>query len=126
MRSGLVALSGAALIFVACSETPVQPSRVAAGVSSDVLGSSSGLQIIPPSVFPPIELAPGGVSSKELASRSASSMGYTPGDIKYWGGGVIHTQRVVAIYYSATKVYGNAPKPGSITAGAADASLVGY
>jgi len=87
---------------------------------------SSGLVIIPPKVYAPIELPANGLSYSELKARTASSMGYTPGDIRYWNGGVIHTQKLAAIYYGATPIYKNGPTPGTFGAGSNDGSLVGY
>lgn len=125
MRIRSILTAAGAIALAACSDNPVQPSASLQSANF-ALGSGSGLQIIPPRVTAPIELPANGVSLSELKSRNAASMGYTPGDIKYWNGAVIHTQALAAIYYSPTAIYKNGPTPGTAGAGSGDGSLVGY
>jgi hypothetical protein len=112
--------------LAACSDNPVQPTQIKAanGGLSHIQGAGlapheiAPLQLYGPTANVALSLATGDASPKATPA--------TPPNIKYFGGDVINSQKIVAIYYSAGQVYSNGPKPGTSGAGTKDRSLVGH
>jgi hypothetical protein len=126
----VVALAGVS-VLAACTDTPVEPTRmkdIPGRASVSQSGSLGRIMFAPPRVFAPREVGAGG-SSLGLVSADAGSAGTAaaaPPPILYWGGGVINKQRFAAIYYSPTRIFSNGPRPGNTGDGGQDRSLVGY
>ena len=116
----------------ACSDNPVQPSQIKAvsGAFSHIQGSVlAPHEIAPLELYRPVEIGPDGARlSLTTGNSSPYATPATPPNIKYWHGGVINDQKIVAIYYSGLKtpIYSQGPRPGSAGTGANDGSLVGY
>jgi hypothetical protein len=126
----LVALAGVAAV-AACTDTPVEPTRmkVAPGHASIGLGGGpTAHNMAPPKIFPPREVGAGGTGSDLVSAdaQNAATAAAGPPPILYWGGGVINKQKLAAIYYSPTRIYTNGPRPGNTGEGEEDRSLVGY
>jgi hypothetical protein len=79
----------------------------------------------PPRLYAPVELRANGIASSNGSGSASINTAAVP-KIRYWGGGVIHDQRVASIYYSPTTIYSNGPRAGSSGGGDRDQSLVGY
>jgi hypothetical protein len=110
--------------LAACSDNPVQPSQIKAVNSALSHIQGAGLaphEIAPLSLFRPITVAANGATPNSSPNGTPG----TPPDIKYWHGEVINNQKIVAIYYSPTRIYTNGPQPGSARSGDKDRSLVG-
>jgi hypothetical protein len=128
VRLRILAFLAGLTALAACSDQTVEPSRIK--MSNDVarlsVGVGSGIQVAPPKIFAPIDLAAGTVDAGVPNPGAAAAAAAGPPPILYWGGGVINRQRFVAIYYSPTAIYTNGPRPGTRGEGEEDRSLVGY
>src|SRR2546423_4444614 len=124
VRSFVVVTVIAAL--AACSDNPVQPTQIKA--INGGLSHIQGAGLAPHEIAPLRLYGPTANGALPLTTGDARSIGTpaNPSDIQYWGGDVITTQKIVAIYYSPKRIYSNGPRPGTTGAGAADQSLVGY
>ena len=118
----------ATFAFVACADSPVQPTepKLTPKLSRSV--SPGQLTFAQRVVFPPLSIANGvGVGGLMTADAAAAARTKpSQPDIKYWGGQLILNQRLVAIYYSPTTIFPNGPRPGRAGRGRDDHSLVGY
>jgi Phosphate-induced protein 1 conserved region len=119
----------ATFAFVACTDSPVEPTQPQLAVRPGQSIASGELVMAQPTVFRPFAIA-SGVSSGGLltagAVAAASGAAASQPDITYHGGQLILNQRLVAIYYSPTSIFNNGPNPGEVGRGANDHSLVGY
>jgi hypothetical protein len=128
MRISLPLALAATFAVVACSDNPVDPTR--APLSPKLSQSVAGqLTLGDRTVFRPASLA-GGQSVGGLFTPNrenpAGTEKFSQPDIHYWGGSLIVSQRLAAIYYSKTTIFPNGPKPGTAGSGSGDHSLVGY
>lgn len=100
--------------IAACTESPNDPTHPKSVPVAHQSVVTAPLTLASPTIFPPhsIRAAAGGSSSQP--------------DIQYWGGSLILSQRLVAIYYSPTTIYTGGPTPGEVGPAANDHSLVGY
>jgi len=134
-RIQVVALFAAAALAACSADNTVAPDKVApsprlslgAAYHQTHLLPSGGLTshtIAPLVVQRPIAMtANGGVPA--VSSSDAAVTAAAQPDIQYWGGGIIPTQKIALIYYSAHTIYTNGPRPGSASTGQTDGSLVG-
>jgi len=128
MRARSLSALAVTAAIVACSDNPVQPTQIKA--VNRPLSHIQGAGLAPHSIAPlklyaPVELTANGVALlNESGSRSKTSTAVPK--IRYWGGGVVHSQSVASVYFSPTRIYSNGPHAGSSGGGAGDQSLVGY
>jgi hypothetical protein len=134
-RIHVVALFAVAALAACSADDAVAPaSKVSASAKffgsayhqSHLLSSGLTAHTIAPRHFqsPIAATANGGVpavSSSDAVATAAAG----PPPIQYWGGGIIPTQKISLIYYSAHTIYTNGPRPGSAGTGQADGSLIG-
>jgi hypothetical protein len=107
----------------ACSDNPVQPTRATAVTAAPSHIQGSGLA---PHTIAPLELnKPIAITANGDVPPGKSGT-TSPNDVKYWNGGLMHNEKIAAIYYSPTTIYANGPRPGSSGSGAKDRSLIGY
>jgi len=128
MRISLPLAIAATFAVVACSDNPVDPTR--APLSPKFSQSVAGkLTLGDRTVYRPASFT-GGQSVGGLFTPNrenpAGTEKFSQPNIKYWGGSLILSQRLAAIYYSKTPIFANGPRPGSAGSGSSDHSLVGY
>jgi Phosphate-induced protein 1 conserved region len=118
----------AAFVLAACTDTPVEPTQPQLAVRSGQSVVSSHLVMDQRTVFRPLAIASGGRVGGLLTADAVAAAGGAPSqpDIKYHGGHLILNQRLVAIYYSPTRIFPNGPRPGRTGGGEDDRSLVGH
>jgi len=128
MRISLPLALAATFALVACSDNPVDPTR--APLSPKLSQSVTGqLTLGDRTVFRPLSLSSGRLVGGMFTSNAENSAGtekFSQPDIHYWGGSLILSQRLAAIYYSKTTIFPNGPRPGTAGSGSSDQSLVGY
>src|SRR5689334_1271779 len=122
----------AAVALAACSENPMDASRMRVPTSNpkSVRAATElpDLTLMEPEFYEPLKLSEAvdmnGYVSKDNAPQTMGND--RPEHIKYWGGRLILDQRVVSVYYGPSPIYNGGPTPGTTGAGAGDGSLVGY
>jgi hypothetical protein len=128
MRISLPLALAATFAVVACSDNPVDPTR--APLSPKLSQSVTGqLTLGDRTVFRPLSLSSGHLVGGMFTSNADNPAGtekFSQPDIHYWGGSLILSQRLSAIYYSKTTIFPNGPRPGTAGSGSSDQSLVGY
>jgi len=67
-----------------------------------------------------------GGNKRSVVGGLQQSAYYGYATIKYFGGPIIQTQKVAAIYWSSRTIYRGGPAPGSAGNGSSDGSLVGF
>jgi hypothetical protein len=103
----------AALVVAGCADSTkvVEPTRNVPQPSFDLAKSEIRRHVLP---------------GKAHASNDANSNG-TKGRIQYHGGPLLTSAtKVVAVYWSADRIFDGGPRPGSTGSGANDGSLVGH
>ena len=128
MRSKFLIPVTTLALVTACGENPLAHSKsVPIAVNASSQASLPPLTLAPKELYRPFQLnGPGGAFGFVSNDAKASLGQDRPPQIKYWGGGLILTQRQVAIYYSPTTIYNNGPRPGTTGPASADGSLVGF
>jgi hypothetical protein len=128
MRISLPLALAATFAVVACSDNPIDPTR--APLSPKLSQSVTGQMTLGDrTVFRPLSLSSGHLVGGMFTSNAENPAGtekFSQPDIHYWGGSLILSQRLAAIYYSNTAIFANGPKPGTTGSGSSDQSLVGY
>jgi hypothetical protein len=118
-----IALAGCSTDAVVAPETAVAVTNHVSHFLQD--GSLAPHTIAPAHFQSPIALSANGGVPAALSQNAAAAAATQP-DILYWGGGIVPTQKIAVIYYSAQRIYTNGPRPGSVGSGAADGSLIGH
>jgi hypothetical protein len=128
MRARLLLGLAATSAFVACTDSPVEPSRPALTPRLSQSVGSGQLTFGQRTIFRPLAFGNraglGGLFTTDAAAGALAKPSQP--DIKYWGGHLILSQRLVAIYYSPTTIFPNGPKPGKAGRGSEDRSLIGH
>ena len=117
-----------AIALAGCSPDAVVAPEKAVAVTNRVShflqdGSLAPHTIAPAHFQEPISIRSNGGVPAALAQNAGAAA--TQPDIRYWGGGIIPTQKITVIYYSAQPIDTNGPKPGSVGR-RADGSLIGH
>src|SRR5437868_6326187 len=122
-RISVVGLAVAVLLAACSTDTSIAPS--APNTGSKTLGQTP-VQFAPRQLFKPL-LVPNAPNTGFVSNDGKLGFGATGVfNIKYWGGGVITSPKLSAIYYGVEPVYTNGPQPGTSGVGTRDNSLVGY
>jgi hypothetical protein len=121
-----------AFTLAACSENPVDAPRslkAAFGPKSvQATVALAPLTLAEPELYLPFKLnGPVDADSYVSNDNAPSNMGQDrPEHIKYWGGRLITQPKIATVYFGPQPVYHNGPAAGTVGAGAADGSLVGF
>ena len=114
----------AAVALTACSDLPVQaPLHAPAAASRSV--SAKTFKIAKVAYHRPFSMD-AGIGPDGIYAADAVTPYPNQPDIQYWGGSLGIKASISAIYYSATGIYNNAPRPGRAGDGEEDGSLIGY
>jgi len=125
-KQHLVAVATVA-VLAACAENPTGTHQIRVNSGTRSVSQGPIRQIAPIQYFHPLQLNASGTGPNVIVRDARNGVPGSPAkNILYWGGSVIRDQKLVAIYYSPTRVYTNGPRPGTAGPGSADGSLVGY
>ena len=122
LLAGLAALG-------ACSDTVAPPTSPLAPSASVGVATTQANRLFGKDVFKPLAMGAANNSAglfTSVANDAATASAPAQPDILYNGGPVLQKPRIVAIYFSANRIFNRGPRPGSIGEGSDDNSLVGY
>jgi hypothetical protein len=112
-----------ALLAAACTDSPISPTAAPSAPSL----SRGNLTLGARDLFRPARpVAGSGVGGLATDAGAAAALAASVPNIEYWGGPLIRTQRVAAIYFGSAPIYRGGPAPGTSGPGSGDRSLVGY